>query len=86
MQSDETIEQAAKRYHVWRGWYDDNFACTYRELNEECNITVNSLEEVGIITFEFINDPPLLEVHLFKSETFSGEPAETEGMKFLPLH
>ena len=51
----------------------------HRELNEECQITVSSLEEIGIITFEFVNEPPLLEVHLFKSSTFSGEPSETEG-------
>ena len=51
----------------------------HRELNEECQITVSSLEEIGIITFEFVNEPPLLEVHLFKSSTNSGEPSETEG-------
>lgn len=52
----------------------------HRELNEECKITVSSLEEIGTITFEFVNDPPLLEVHLFKSNTFLGEPTETEGI------
>ena len=51
----------------------------HRELNEECQITVNSLEQIGTITFEFIDDPPLLEVHLFRSDTYSGEPTETEG-------
>jgi len=55
----------------------------HRELNEECQITVSSLEEIGTITFEFVNDPPLLEVHLFKSKTFSGEPTETEGIILL---
>ena len=51
----------------------------YRELREECEITVDSLEEFATITFEFVNDPPLLEVHLFKSHTYSGVPTETEG-------
>ncbi|XP_065898640.1 oxidized purine nucleoside triphosphate hydrolase-like [Dysidea avara] len=52
-----------------------------RELREECEITVDSLEEFATITFEFVNDPPLLEVHLFKSHTYSGVPTETEEMR-----
>ena len=51
----------------------------YRELREECEITADSLEEIATITFEFVNDPPLLEVHLFKSHAYSGVPTETEG-------
>ena len=53
--------------------------CVCRELREECEVTVDSLEEIGTITFEFVNDPPLLEVHLFKTHSYSGVPTETEG-------
>lgn len=52
-----------------------------RELREEAGIKVNNLEKVGIINFEFDGNPEILEVHIFKSDTFSGEPTESEEMK-----
>ena len=57
-------------------------SCVCRELREECEVTVDSLEEIGTITFEFVDDPPLLEVHLFKTHSYSGVPTETEGDAF----
>lgn len=52
-----------------------------RELREEAGIEVNDLEKVGIINFEFDGNPEILEVHIFKSDAFSGEPTESEEMK-----
>lgn len=39
----------------------------------------DSLEEVGLLEFEFKDDPVLLETHVFTSDQFEGEPVETEG-------
>lgn len=33
-----------------------------------------------MLTFEFINDPVILEVHVFRTHTWSGVPVETEGL------
>ncbi|MDD5043273.1 MAG: 8-oxo-dGTP diphosphatase [Patescibacteria group bacterium] len=52
-----------------------------RELREEAGIFAKELEEVGIINFEFKNNPEILEVHFFKADNFEGEPLETEEMK-----
>ena len=58
-----------------------------RELKEEAGITVQNLEEVGIIDFEFVvpggsaDTGTALEVHIFRIEKFSGEPQESEEMK-----
>lgn len=45
------------------------------------------LEKFGVITFEFEGEPVLMEVHLFKTQTFTGEIQETEEMvpKWFPL-
>ena len=29
--------------------------------------------------FEFVGEAQLMEVHVFRTETFTGEPCETEG-------
>jgi 8-oxo-dGTP diphosphatase / 2-hydroxy-dATP diphosphatase len=52
-----------------------------REVLEESGINVLSMEKMGIIEFEFQGNPEILEVHIFRAENFSGEPAETEEMK-----
>lgn len=52
-----------------------------RETLEEAGIQVGTLEEMGVIEFEFQGDPQLLEVHIFSAAEFSGEPRETEEMK-----
>ena len=46
---------------------------------EECGLTVTELDKVGVIVFEFVDDPQLLEVHVFRTEQYSGEVTETEG-------
>ena len=52
-----------------------------REMREEAGIEVKNLDKVGIIEFAFKNNPEILEVHIFKSDDFSGEPVESEEMK-----
>lgn len=52
-----------------------------REISEEAGIEVNELDKVGIIEFEFKDNPEILEVHIFRSEDFSGTPTESEEMK-----
>ena len=52
-----------------------------REMLEEIGIESNELNKVGILDFEFENDPKILEVHIFHITKFSGEPKETEEMK-----
>ena len=52
-----------------------------RELREEAGIKVENLDKVGILDFEFKDNPDILEVHIFKSDNFSGELKESEEMK-----
>ncbi|MBN2197789.1 8-oxo-dGTP diphosphatase [Candidatus Wolfebacteria bacterium] len=52
-----------------------------RELKEEAGIEAKFLEKVGIIDFEFENNPEILQVHIFKTEDFFGELKESEEMK-----
>jgi 8-oxo-dGTP diphosphatase/2-hydroxy-dATP diphosphatase len=52
-----------------------------RELMEEVGIETDVLEEVGLIDFEFENDPKILEVHIFKIDNFDGDFKESEEMR-----
>ncbi len=52
-----------------------------RELKEEAGIEAGHLDKVGILTFEFEGKPEILEVHIFKADTFSGVPTESAEMK-----
>ena len=52
-----------------------------RELQEEAGIKVKHLNKVGIIDFEFKGNFEILQVHIFKSDSFLGEPNESEEMK-----
>jgi len=52
-----------------------------REMLEEAGIEINQLEKVGIIEFEFKGNPEILEVHIFRTESYTGEPKESEEMK-----
>ena len=65
IEAGETIEDAARR-----------------EMNEECGVNVLAMEKVGIHEFEFdAKRGEILEVHVFRVDTFSGVPVETEEMK-----
>lgn len=52
-----------------------------REMREEAGIELTHLYKVGIVDFEFQGNPEVLEVHIFRAESFLGEPIETEEMK-----
>ncbi|MFA6295228.1 MAG: NUDIX domain-containing protein [Candidatus Paceibacterota bacterium] len=52
-----------------------------RELEEESGIISSSIRKAGIIDFEFQNDSKILEVHIFHTDVFVGEPIETEEMR-----
>jgi 8-oxo-dGTP diphosphatase/2-hydroxy-dATP diphosphatase len=66
VEKDETILQGAQR-----------------ELKEEFGVTAVNPEQIGILFFEF--DPQyeerLLECHVFKANSYNGQPEETEEMK-----
>jgi 8-oxo-dGTP diphosphatase / 2-hydroxy-dATP diphosphatase len=53
-----------------------------REMEEECGLKLGDLEELGVLEFEFQKKlSEILQVHIFKSTDFSGEPKESEEMK-----
>ena len=52
-----------------------------RELWEEAGIKVSGVSKVGHIEFEFIGEPEIMEVNVFKADKFDGEPTESEEMK-----
>lgn len=61
----ETIEAGAKR-----------------ETNEEIGVSVNQLDKVAELTFYFPHNPDWNQlVHVFFSESWEGEPEESEEMK-----
>lgn len=52
-----------------------------RELQEEVGIKVSKLEKMGQVDFEFVGEPEILEVNIFKTDNFEGEPVESDEMK-----
>lgn len=53
-----------------------------REVEEEVGIVPEGPEEVGVIDFRFRHKPAeILEVHIFRTTSFTGEPTESEEMK-----
>ena len=57
-----------------------------RELHEECGLSVsNELDHVGVLMFEFVNDPVLLEVHVYRTYSYIGTPTETEGIRIINI-
>lgn len=51
----------------------------FRELLEESGLTVNTLEKIGNLKFEMVDDKELLDVHVFRTDSYNGEPTESEG-------
>ena len=51
----------------------------YRETKEECGLDVSDLDHVGTLIFEFVGEPQLLEVHVFRTEHYTGTVTESEG-------
>lgn len=56
-------------------------SCFCRELFEESSLKSDDLEEIGLIDFEFVGDPQILEVHVFTTSKFEGEQTESSGIK-----
>ena len=52
-----------------------------REVFEEAGIQAIDLEKMGEIEIEFVNDPQILKVHIFKVASFTGKPVESDEMK-----
>ncbi|XP_076865331.1 oxidized purine nucleoside triphosphate hydrolase [Brachyhypopomus gauderio] len=52
-----------------------------RELLEESGLTVDTLHKIGNITFEFVGETELLDVHIFRANTYTGQPIESEEMR-----
>ena len=52
-----------------------------REIFEEVDIEVKDLNKLGIIEFSWHHKDEVLEVHIFKSTTFIGDPTESEEMR-----
>ncbi|MEO6536057.1 MAG: 8-oxo-dGTP diphosphatase [Candidatus Paceibacterota bacterium] len=54
----------------------------YRELQEEAGIVALNMQKMGVVRFSFEEDATLqLEVHIFKTTDFTGEPVESDEMK-----
>jgi 8-oxo-dGTP pyrophosphatase MutT (NUDIX family) len=53
--------------------------CFCREIQEECGLVAENLQQVGILMFKFVDSEQLLEVHVFRSEEFSGILTESQG-------
>ena len=49
---------------------------------EESGLHVSELDKVGVILFEFAREPQLMEVHVFRTSQYEGEPTETEGIRW----
>ncbi len=52
-----------------------------RELREESGLTARDMEQVGLVTFTFAEDPVAMEVHVFRVDAWDGEAGETEEMR-----
>ena len=50
-------------------------------MKEESNVDVIDPVKMGILRFEFNNDPVALEVHIFKATKWLGEPVERHESK-----
>ncbi|KAE8995569.1 hypothetical protein PF011_g16271 [Phytophthora fragariae] len=58
-------------------------AATAREVQEEANVTVKAehLQSRGVLLFSFEEGKEVMEVHVFLTRQFSGEPSESDEMK-----
>ncbi|MCR4328539.1 MAG: 8-oxo-dGTP diphosphatase [Patescibacteria group bacterium] len=58
-----------------------------REMHEEAGVKIDSAEHVGILDFEFSEQDgsaslgEILTVHIFRVDSFTGEPRESDEMK-----
>jgi len=57
--------------------------CARRETKEECGLEVSDsdLQRIGLLYFEFVDEPPLFEVHVFTADSFEGQVIESDEMR-----
>lgn len=53
---------------------------------EESGLITNELQEAGILKFEFVGEPEIMEVHVFTTNEYEGTPAESEGKQIKNLY
>lgn len=58
-------------------------AAAKRECLEELGVDVGALKKIGVVTCEYreVEEPKDMEVHIFETHEFYGEPLETEEMR-----
>eukprot|EP00644_Phytophthora_capsici_P016658 jgi/Phyca11/572245/estExt2_Genewise1.C_PHYCAscaffold_470122 len=58
-------------------------AAAAREIKEEANVDVKveDLEQRGVLFFSFEQAKEVMEVHVFLTQQFSGEPSESDEME-----
>ena len=49
-------------------------------LSQEAGITATSLSRRGVVWQKFVDNPVMLEFHVFHADGFSGTPSESEEM------
>ncbi len=61
---------------------EDRAECLVREIIEECGVIVEkkNCQELGYIDFYFDNTEIALKVYMYRIDSFTGEPMETEEM------
>lgn len=52
-----------------------------RELFEEASVRAGDIKKIGVIDFYWKDKEDIIEVNIFKSESFTGIPTESEEMK-----
>ena len=62
----------------------DRPSSLHRELLEESALTVDTLDKIGNIKFEFAGETELMDVHVFRADSFNGEPTESDGTAATP--
>lgn len=50
-------------------------------MKEESGLEVDpeNIEKIGILDFSFVENPVIMNVHIFTASKFSGIPTESEG-------
>jgi len=52
-----------------------------RELQEEASIVATEIHQLGVLQFEFQNNPDILETHVFKCQKYTGTIQESDEMR-----
>lgn len=51
----------------------------FRELQEEAGVLSHDLSKIGLLEFEFVGEPTILQVHVFTTTSYIGLPTESDG-------